>query len=423
MKICLISAFPPSKGVLNEYGYHVAKELQADPVVSVTVLADELAASTVEPELAEFSVERSWIQNRFSNHSRILRTIRQLEPDVVWFNLVFSTFGSKDHPLAAFSGLTLPATTRIAGYYTHVTLHHLMDHIDLDDSGVRNKTLFRMAGNMATRMILMANSISVLLPAYRRTLIDKYSGANIHFRSHGILSARPEYPDFSRRGNPEHRILAFGKWGTYKRCDILIEAFENDIAARVPTARLVIAGTNNPNSPGYIESLRERWGNHPRIDFIGYVAEEDIPEVFGTASILALPYTSATGASGVAHLAAQHGVPIVSADVPDFRGMCEHENLAIKFYPVGNAKALGDSIVELLRAEDEQREMADQNFSAALRMTMPQVIRQYVRGFDRQQRARALEAISRFRRIPPWVPSRSTIFQAATLRSRWGMWL
>ena len=33
------------------------------------------------------------------------------------------------------------------------------------------------------------------------------------------------------------------------------------------------------------------------------------------------------------------------------------------------------------------------------------------------------KAISRFRRIPPWVPSRSTIFQAATLRSRWGMWL
>ena len=55
MKICLISAFPPSRGVLNEYGYHVAKELQADPVVSVTVLADELPASILEPELAERS--------------------------------------------------------------------------------------------------------------------------------------------------------------------------------------------------------------------------------------------------------------------------------------------------------------------------------------------------------------------------------
>jgi glycosyltransferase involved in cell wall biosynthesis len=423
MKICFISTFPPSKGVLNEYGYHVAKELQTDPLVSLTVLADEMASSQTEPELEEFSVERCWRQNRLTNHRNLLRAIRELQPDVVWFNLVFSSFGSLDHPLSAFSGLTLPATTRLAGYYTHVTLHHLMDHIDLDDSGVRYKTLFRMAGNLATRTILMANSISVLLPAYRRTLIDKYSGENIHFRSHGILSARPEYPDFSRRGAPEHRILAFGKWGTYKRCELLIEAFEKHITVQVPNTKLVIAGSNNPNSPGYVESLRERWSGNPRIEFIGYVPEENISKLFGAASVLALPYTSATGASGVAHLAAQHGVPIISADVPDFREMCENEGLAIKFYPVGDREALATSIIGLLQSEDEQRRMADQNFSAALRMTMPQVIRQYVRGFDRQQRARALEAVSRFRRIPSWIPSRSALFQVSSPKSRWGMWV
>ncbi|HET9791419.1 MAG TPA: group 1 glycosyl transferase, partial [Candidatus Angelobacter sp.] len=212
MKICLITAFPPSKVVLNEYGYHVARELQADPLVSLTILADELPEPL--PELPEFNVERRWVMNRLSNHGKILKTIREIRPDVVWFNLVFSSFGTKESPLAAFSGLTLPATTRMAGYYTHVTLHHLMDHIDLEDAGVQHKRLFRMAGNAATRMILMANSVSVLLPAYRRTLIDKYRGENIHFRAHGILGARPEYPDFERRGNPEQRILAFGKWGT-----------------------------------------------------------------------------------------------------------------------------------------------------------------------------------------------------------------
>ncbi|HKF22267.1 MAG TPA: glycosyltransferase [Candidatus Angelobacter sp.] len=420
MKICLISCFPPSKGVLNEYGFHVARELQADPVVSLSVVADSLRGE--EPELPEFHVERCWEQDRLSNHRRLLRTLRNLRPDVVWFNLVFSSFGNRDHPLAAFSGLTLPAMTRTAGYYTHVTLHHLMDHIDLNDSGVRNKTLFRMAGYTATRLILMANSVSVLLPAYRRTLIEKYRGEHIHFRSHGIFSARPEYPDFSRRGNPEHRILAFGKWGTYKRCELLIEAFLAGVAARVPAARLVIAGSNNPNSAGYVESLREKYGNHPRITFSGYVAEEDISEIFGGASVLAMPYTSAAGASGVAHLAAQHGVPIVSADVPDFREMAENEGLAIKFYPIGDPKALADRLVSLLKSEQEMREMAEQNFSAALRMTMPQIIREYVRGFNRQQQARVLGKVARFRRWPRWLRrSRSSIFRASA--QSWGYWL
>jgi glycosyltransferase involved in cell wall biosynthesis len=259
----------------------------------------------------------------------------------------------------------------------------------------------------------------VLLPAYRRTLTEKYRGEHIHYRAHGILSARPEFPDFSRRGNPEHRILAFGKWGTYKRCEMLIEAFEEQVAPAFPSAKLVIAGTNNTNSPGYIEGLRARYGSHPKIEFRGYVEENDIPEMFGTSSFMVMPYTSATGASGVANLAAAYGVPIVCSDIPDFREMEDSGGLAIKFYPVGNRAALAKNMLELLQNEQEQQEMAEQNFSAALRMTMPQIIRQYVRAFDRHQRARALEAVSRFRRIPAWVPSRSAIFRA----SRWGSWI
>ena len=410
MKICFVSGFPPSKTVLNEYGFHVARELQADPLISLTVLSDEFEAP--EPELPNSTWNAAGGESA-EQSPQTAEIAHEIKPNVVWFNLVFSSFGTKESPLAAFSGLTLPAMTRMAGYYTHVTLHHLMDHIDLEDAGVRHKRLFKLAGHAATRMILMANSVSVLLPAYRRTLIEKYRGDNIHFRAHGILGARPEYPAFDKRGNPEHRILAFGKWGTYKRCEMLIEAFEEQVAQRVPNARLVIAGTNNGNSPGYIESLRERHSGNPRIEFSGYVEEEKLSEVFGSASFMVMPYTSATGASGVAHLAAQYGVPIICSDIPDFREMGENEGLAIRFYPIGDKQALAKEMIWLLENQEEQHEMAEQNFSAALRLTMPQIIRQYVRAFDRHQRARALETVSRFRRIPSWVPSRSAIFSFA----------
>jgi glycosyltransferase involved in cell wall biosynthesis len=419
MKICFVTAFPPSQMALNEYGFHVARELQSDPLVSLTILGDE--TEHAQPELLEFNVHRCWKINRLNNHWKLLKALREIRPNVVWFNLIFSSFGNKDNPLAAFSGLSLPAMTRMAGYYTHVTLHHLMEYIDLNDAGVRNKMVFKMAGHAATRMLLMANSVSVLLPAYRRTLIDKYRGGNIHFRAHGIFGARPEPPDYSRRGSPEHRILAFGKWGTYKRCEMLIEAFEGIVAAKIPNAKLVIAGSNNGNAPGYIESLRDRYQGNPLIEFTGYVAEEQIPDLFNSSSVLVLPYTSATGASGVAHLAAQYGMPMVSSDIPDFREMAENEGLAIKFYQVGNKAAMGQQIIELLQSSEEQRDMAEQNFSAALRMTMPQIIHQYVRSFDRHQRARALEAASRFRRLPAWIPSRSAIFRASS--PRWGTWM
>lgn len=416
MRICLVTAFPPSRRGLNEYGYHIARELQRDSLLSVIVLADELG--TEETELSEFDVHRCWRFNSATNPYRLLKAIRDIRPDVVWFNLLFSSFGN--NPVAAFSGLSIPAITRLSGFYTHVTLHHLMENVDLADAGVRFPRVYRSAGSVATRVLLMANSVSVLLPAYRRTLIEKYRGENIHFRAHGILSARPEFPDFSKRGNPEYRILAFGKWGTYKRLEVLIDAFA-EVAERIPNSRLIIAGANHPMTPGYVESVAEVCRTNPRIDFTGYVPEEKIADLFSTASVLVMPYSSATGSSGVAHLACEYGVPILSADVPDFRQMADDEGLAIEFYRTGHAHSLASKLITLLEIPELQREMAEHNFSAALRMTMPQIIRQYLRSFDLHQRAKALEPIARFRRLPGWIPSRSAIFRAAA--PRWVQWM
>lgn len=416
MKICLVTAFPPSRRGLNEYGYHIARELQRDPLLSVTVLADEL--DSPEPELEDFDVRRVWRFDGPSNPLRLRKALKECNPDVVWFNLLFSTFGN--NPLAAFSGLTIPVLTRLSGTYTHVTLHHLMENIDLSHANVRFPRAYRLGGNMATRMLLAANSISVLLPAYRRTLIKKYGGENVHFRAHGIMSARPEPPDYSLRGVPVHRVLAFGKWGTYKRLELLMDAFEL-VARRMPNAKLIVAGSNHPMTPGYVESVAKRYEGDSRIEFKGYVAEEDIPTLFRESSVLVMPYSSATGSSGVAHLAAEYGLPIICADIPDFHEMADDEGLGILFYQTGSENSLADQICGLLNSPEMMKEMSEQNFSAALRQTMPQIMRQYLRSFDLHQRARALEPISRFRRLPAWVPSRSAIFRAAA--PRWSPWM
>jgi glycosyltransferase involved in cell wall biosynthesis len=418
MNICLVTAFPPSRRLLNEYGFHIAQELQRHPLLSLTVLADEM--DSPQPELEGFDVVRCWQLNRTFNQPRIVRAIREIKPDVVWFNLLFSTFGNAHNPVAAFSGLTLPALTRAFGCYTHVTLHHLMDYVDLNHAGIQHPRLFRLAGSLATRVLLCAHSTSVLLPAYRRTLIQKYRGENVHFRAHGILSTRPEFPDLRRRGNPEHRILVFGKWGTYKKLELMLQAFEK-VCAALPQVRLIVAGDNHPMAPNYMEGVRERCRGNPRIEFTGYVEEEKIAELFRSASVLVMPYSSATGSSGVAHLGCEYGVPILSADIQDFRDMAEDENLAIDFYRTGDAHSLADQLVRLLSDPARQQAMAEQNFSAALRMTMPQIILQYLRSFDLHQRAKAMEPISRFRRIPAWIPSRSVIFRAAV--PRWSAWM
>src|SRR5215472_1653562 len=412
MKICLVTTFPPSTAGLSEYGFHIARELQRNPFLSLTVLADELPHDHVEPE--GFNVVRCWSFDDPMTVVRILQAIQKLKPEVVWFNLLFSTFGR--NPAVAFSGLMAPFLARLGGRYTHVTLHHLMDTVELKDVGVRHESLYRAAGAIATRMILLSNSVSVLMPGYRKIRNDKYGRDNVHLRAHGLLARRPEFPDFSRRGNPVRRILAFGKWGTYKRLELMTEAF-NILTCKMPDARLVVAGGDHPQASGYMEAMKRQHAGNPRIEFRGYIPESDLADLFQSSSVAVMPYSSSTGCSGVAHLACAFGVPIVSADLTDFRQMAQSEELAIEFYPPGNAQGLADCLLRLLNDIEKQGAMATQNFSAALRMTMPNVVQKYLRHFELQQRVQTLRHISRFRRLPSWVPSKSLMLRFMTRNS------
>jgi glycosyltransferase involved in cell wall biosynthesis len=412
MRICLVTTFPPSHGGLSEYGFHIAQELQRNSFVRLTILADEISSGT--PELEGYSVERCWSPNRPGSTVRLLSKLRELNPEVVWFNLLFSTFGS--NPLHAFAGLSAPLLTRLTGRYTHVTLHHLMDTMDLKDLGVRFPGAYRFAGAIATRMLLSANSVSVLMPRYRKILDERYGGDNVHVRAHGILAHSPQYPDFSRRGNPEHRILAFGKWGTYKKLELMVEAFRR-ISPRLPNAKLVIAGSNHPQATGYVESVQKKYASHAGIEFTGYVQEDQVENLFQSASVLVMPYSSSTGCSGVAHLACAYGVPVVCANLEDFRQMADGEDLAIEFYRPGDAKDLADCLVRLLESPEDLRSMALQNFSAALRMTMPIVIQKYLRHFELQRHINTRRHLSTVSKLPSWLPSRSMFLRAITRNS------
>ena len=121
MKICLVATFPPSGRQLNEYAFHIARELQRNPHVELTILADELddyefatdangesLKADQQPELPGFKVIRCWKFGSMTTPVRLLNTIRRLKPDVVWFNLVFSSFATPENPIAA-----LPAFLRL----------------------------------------------------------------------------------------------------------------------------------------------------------------------------------------------------------------------------------------------------------------------------------------------------------------------
>src|SRR6185437_9778217 len=164
--------------------------------------ATDIHGNTVSSQeasnLAGVKIVRCWKVDSMANPARILKAVRELNPDVVWFNLVFSSFGTPRHPVAAFMGLSIPALTRAAGFYTHITLHHIIEHVDFktaSTAGARRERLLRRGSDVATWALLKANSVSVLLSSYRRTLAEKYAARNIIIGTHGTFTTVAKRPD------------------------------------------------------------------------------------------------------------------------------------------------------------------------------------------------------------------------------------
>lgn len=117
-------------------------------------------------------------------------------------------------------------------------------------------------------------------------------------------SARP-----TGRREPLGRLLFFGIVRPYKGLDLLLRAL-----ARTPDVRLTVAG-EFWGGLEETEALIAELGLADRVDVRpGYVAADDVPDLFAQADALVLPYRSATASQNV-WLGHEHGVPVIATRV------------------------------------------------------------------------------------------------------------
>jgi glycosyltransferase involved in cell wall biosynthesis len=114
----------------------------------------------------------------------------------------------------------------------------------------------------------------------------------------------------------EKRLLFFGDWRKVKGLPVLMHAFD-ELLARVPEARLTIAGTPCPEDLDPAQVRRWADGHGERVRVIDhYVPVSEVAAVFGTARAVVTPYLVAFQ-SGVVHLAMTMARPVVASTVGD----------------------------------------------------------------------------------------------------------
>jgi glycosyltransferase involved in cell wall biosynthesis len=363
MRIALVTAYPPSATTLNEYGYHLARHLAAKPEVAELVVLHDEVDEPVTDLVEGTRVVPAWRYGSLLNPWRIRKAVRACRADAVLVNAHFTSFGAGK--LAAALGLITPLLLRASGVPTVVLLHNLVDAVDLEETGFSsNRVLTRILaffGGLVTRMVLGADKVCVTIPQYVELLRTKYGAPNVYLAPHGSF----DEPDpAERRLEPVPTLLAFGKWGTYKRVEVLLEA-HSILRAQGIDVQVVIAGTDSHNAVGYLEGVKQTYRDLPAVSYTGYVAEEDVADLFNSATVAVFPYTSTTGSSGVLHQAGSYGCPVVLPDIGDLAEVVRDEGFAAVTFGAGDAVDLARALRELLADADAMAAMGAVNRAAA----------------------------------------------------------
>lgn len=387
MKLAIVTAYPPSKVTLNEYAYHLVKHFrQKESITEIVLLTDKTEGQkdiNFKEQGCKVSVIECWQFNSYKNVFTVSNALTQTKPDAVLFNLQFMKFGDKKIPAAL--GLMLPLICKLKAIPNIVLLHNILEEVDLEKAGfTTNKWLqkaYNFIGSTLTKFILQADQVAVTMHKYVDVLEEKYKAKNIIQIPHGTFEVTKTQPNFDLPEGPL-QIMTFGKFGTYKKVEPMIEAVQLVREKTGLDLEVVIAGTDNPNVPGYLEQVKKAYQHVPQVRFTDYVEEKDVPKIFNESAVVVFPYTSTTGSSGVLHQAGSYGKAVVMPDLGDLALLVQDEGYKGEFFNPTSVNSLANAIEAIVTNSDYRLDLGLANYKAATAFPMQKVTDMYLSAFN-----------------------------------------
>ncbi len=307
------------------YAYSVALANALAETCEVTLmLPDKVPAhylQALRPEVKywQFHLWRQRYPLNLLAIAAILRRIKAINPQVV-------------HILSGFMWMefALPLLRRRA---LVVTVHDAHIHPGDKESSSLGHSL---EWKCATQVSVHAEAIKQALIKERGVAAEK-----IHVVPHGTYDF---YQRWARDDvqEQENTILFFGRIWDYKGLRYLIEA-EPFITARVPNARIVIAGRGDDFS-----QYERMMVNRDRFVVLNErIPDEQVARLFQEASVVVCPYIEASQ-SGVLALANAFGKPVVATTVGGIPEMIAHGQTGL-LVPPRDARSLAEAVVTLLQ--------------------------------------------------------------------------
>ena len=386
MRLAIVTTYPTSKAALTEYGYYLVRHFrlrqELTEIILITDKSTEEKAIHFSEEGCKITVRECWNFNHFTGILKISKFLKESKPDAVLLNLQCLQFG--DNKIPASLGLLFPCICRCMGIPIISLIHDPLEQVDFENAGFTFKKVIQKVFNfkysVIMRFVLASDVVAVMMSQYKNVLERKYKARNVALIPHGAFDTPPE-PDYHLKKGPK-QILAFGKFGTYKKIEILIEAVELLREQAHCDLEIVIAGIDSPNTPGYLEEMKSKYAHVDQLRFVGDVAEEDVSLIFSDSAVVVLPYSSIAGSFGILHEAGYFGKAVVLPDLGDLSVMVKEDGYRAEFFEPESPESLANVLNKILQHDAYRINLGKANYRAACSLPMSKITQMYMDYFE-----------------------------------------
>jgi phosphatidylinositol alpha-mannosyltransferase len=230
----------------------------------------------------------------------------------------------------------------------------------------RNGIVNRIAANICgVRRLYSKLSARIAVSEAARWTAQRYYGGRYRIVPNGVdlSAAQPNHV----RPHEELRLVFVGRAEERKGLPVLLRAFEALRGVGVP-ARLTVAG---PTAEEVEPLLLDPEG----IEIAGPVDEAEKWRLLGEADLLCAPSLGGESFGMVLTEAFASGTPVVGSDIAGYREVVRDGRDGV-LVPVGDAVALGETLLELASDPERRSQMSEAAFEGAERFAWPNVARE-----------------------------------------------
>ena len=197
----------------------------------------------------------------------------------------------------------------------------------------------------------------------KRVVIERgwLPAEKIHVVPHGVLeyyrsaASSSAMASASAAKSGEPTILFFGQIEHYKGIDLLLRAFAGLPPAVQAANRICIAGKPGMDVGGLKDLARSLKIEHRVTWLLRFVGEEEVPALFASAALVALPYRE-IDQSGVLMTAIAFAKPIIASRVGGLAETIEDHRHG-RLVPAGDVPALTAALEDVLGHPERRRAM------------------------------------------------------------------